>query len=101
MLQGILQGNENWLPIGQHDGVAWLSRRLLETGHSGITVTHRLGSERCPARNHACALFVDLSASQSSLREIQGSKGDLFSPSTSILVRGGQTANYLLHLKVK
>lgn len=100
MLQRILQGNKNWLPIGKHDSMAWLSCLLLETGHYGVTVTHRLGSVRSPAGNYAYALSVDISGSWGTLREIQGSKGDLFSHSTRTLVRGSQTANHLLHLEV-
>ena len=96
MLQVILQGNKNWLPVGEHDGMAWLSCLLLEAGHSRVTVTDRLGCVRSPA---ACALAVDVSGSLATLREVQGSKGDFFPHATSTLARGSQTTNHLLHLE--
>lgn len=96
MLQVIFQGYKNWLAIGQHDSVAWLSRLLLETGHSGIVVTHSLSRKSSLPGNHGRALHV--SGSLGTLREVQGGKGDLFSHST--LARGGQATNHLLHLKV-
>lgn len=69
MLQVILHGNKNRLPIGKHDSMAWLSCVLLETSHSGVAVTHRLGPVRSPAGN-SCTFSVDISGSLGTLREI-------------------------------
>ena len=97
MLQVILQGNKNWLPISKHNSM--LSCLLLEAGHSGVTVT-RLHRVRRPAEIDARALSMDLSGSLVTLGEVQGSEGDLFPHATSTLVRGNQTTNHLLHLEV-
>lgn len=99
MLQVILERDKNRLPIGEHDGMAWLSCLLLETsGRPGIAVTHSLGRVRGPAGNDTRALSVDISGSLGALREVQGSKGDLFPHST--LARRSQTTHHLLHLEV-
>lgn len=96
-----LQGNKYRLPIGKHDSVAWLSCLLLEGGDSVITVTRALRRIRRSAGNYTWTLSVDISGSVATLREVQGSKGDLFPCSDTTLVRGNQTPNHLLHLRVE
>lgn len=101
MLHRILQRNKNWLPIGKHDSMAWLSRLLLKTSHPGFSVTRWLGTEQTLAGNYTCALSVGISGSRGTLRKVQGGEGDLFSHSSNTMIRGSQTTNHLLHLEVE
>lgn len=98
MLRVILQRNQDWLSVGEHDSMARLSCLLLEATHPGVTVGRRLRRVRRPGGNHSHALSMGISGSLGTLREVQGGEGDLFTNSTASLAGGNQTTDYLLHL---